>query len=156
MIRMLPIFALLLIAACDKPDSRAAPPANEAASMPPASAASAAPSATAETPSLEGNWKVSKMGGRDVAGLAMTATLGQGKATFSTGCFRRAWTYTQNRNVVAFTAAPAGSSNCAGQPSADEEAAHSAISEANMAIFAKDGKEVSLSGTGGMMTLQRR
>jgi hypothetical protein len=155
MIRLLPIFALLLVAACDKQGSEVAPATDDVAGVT-ASSASAAPSATAETPSLEGNWKVSKMGGRDVAGLGMTATLGQGKATFSTGCFRRAWTYTQNRNVVAFTAAPAGSSNCAGQPSADEEAAHSAISEANMAIFAKDGKEVSLSGSGGMMALQRR
>jgi heat shock protein HslJ len=148
MTRLLPIFALLLIAACDKQDNSATSPSNEATATP------TVPPAAVETPSLEGSWKVSKIGGRDVDG--MTAVLGSGKATISTGCFRRAWTYTQNRNVVAFAAAPSGSSNCAGQPSADEEAAHSAISDANMAIFAKDGKEVSLSGTGGMMTLQRR
>jgi heat shock protein HslJ len=150
MTRSLPIFALLLIAACDKQDSSVAPPANEATAEP------VVPPSAAEAPSLEGSWKVAKLGGRDVAESGMVATLGGGKASISAGCFRRAWTYTQNRNVVAFTAAPSRSSNCAGQPSSDEEAAHSAISDANMAIFAKDGKEVSLSGTGGMMTLQRR
>jgi hypothetical protein len=31
-----------------------------------------------------------------------------------------------------------------------------AISDANMVLFAKGGKEASLSGTGGMLTLQRR
>jgi hypothetical protein len=148
MTRLLPIFALLLIAACDKQDSGPTPPTNEAAN------AQAAPTAAAETPSLAGNWKVSKIGGRDVGG--MTAALSDGKATISTGCFRRAWTYTQNRNVVAFTAAPSGSSNCAGQTSGDVEAANSAISDANMVLFAKEGKEASLSGTGGMLTLQRR
>ena len=146
--RLLPIVALLLSAACDRQDSNAAPPANEPAAAP------AVPPAAAETPSLEGSWKVSKIGGRDVAG--MTAELRGGKAKISTGCFRRAWTYTQNRNVVAFTAAPSGSANCAAQPSAEEEAANSAISDANMVLFAKDGKEASLSGTGGMLTLQRR
>jgi heat shock protein HslJ len=151
--RLLPIVAFLLIAACDKQESDAVSPANEAAA---AQAEPAAPLATTELPSLEGDWKVSTIGGRDVTGLAMTAAIGDGKASITTGCFRRAWTYTQNRNVVAFTAAPSGSSNCAGQPSADEEAAHSAISDANMAIFGKDGTEATLSGTGGMLTLQRR
>jgi heat shock protein HslJ len=150
MTRLLPIIGLLLIAACDKQDGSAPTQTNEAVSP------TAMPSDAAETPTLEGNWKVSKIGGRDVAGSGMVAALGDGKASISAGCFRRAWTYTQNRNVVAFTAAPSGSSNCAGQPSGDEEAANSAISDANMAIFGKDGKEASLSGTGGMLTLQRR
>ena len=150
MTRLLPIVALLLIAACDKQDSSAPIQTNEANS------ATAVPSDAAETPSLEGNWKVSKIGGRVVAGSGMVAALGGGKASISAGCFRRAWTYTQNRNVVAFAAAPSGSSNCAAQPSAEEEAANSAISDANMVLFAKDGKEASLSGTGGMLTLQRR
>jgi heat shock protein HslJ len=156
MTRLLSIFALLLIGACSKQGSGVAPSANEAAPAPVESSAPAMPAAATKSPSLEGNWKVSMIGGRDVAGLGMTATLSGGKATISTGCFRRAWTYTQDRNVVAFTAAPSGSSNCAGQPSGDEEAANAAISDANMAIFAKDGKEASLSGTGGMLTLQRR
>ena len=150
MTRLLPILALLLMAACDKQDSSVVPPANEAAAAP------AVPTAAAETPSLEGSWKVSMVGGRDVAGLGMTAAIGGGKASISTGCFRRAWTYTQNRNVVAFAAAPSGSSNCSTPPNGDEESANSAISDANIAIFGKDGKEVSLSGTGGTLTLQRR
>jgi hypothetical protein len=150
MTRLLPIVALLLIAACDKQDSTAVPSANEAAAAP------AVPPAATEVPSLEGDWKVSMIGGRDVAGLGMTAAMGGRKASISTGCFRRAWTYTQNRNVVAFTASPGGSSNCGNPPSGDEESAYSAINDANMAIFGKGGKEVSLSGTGGMLTLQRR
>ena len=150
MTRLLPIFAFLLIAACDKQDASVAPPANEAAAAP------AAPSAPAEVPSLEGDWRVTMIEGRDVAGIGMTASIGGGKASISTGCLRRAWTYTQNRNVVAFTASPGASTNCGRSPSGDEETAYAAINDANMAIFGKDGKEASLSGTGGTLTLQRR
>ena len=150
MTRLLPIFAFLLIAACDKQDASVAPPANEAAAGP------AVPSASAEVPSLEGDWRVTMIEGRDVAGIGMTASMGGGKASISTGCLRRAWTYTQNRNVVAFTASPGASTNCGRSPSGDEETAYAAINDANIAIFGKDGKEASLSGTGGTLTLQRR
>ncbi len=93
---------------------------------------------------------------RDVAQLGMTAVIGGGKAGISTGCLRRAWTYTQKRNVVAFAADPGGSSNCGRTPSGDEEIAYAALNEANIAIFGKEGKEASLSGTGGTLTLERR
>ena len=149
MTRFLPIIALLLVAACDKQDNNAIPPANKAA-------APAAPAVAAEVPSLEGDWKVSSIGGRDAARSSMIAAIGGGKASISAGCFRRAWTYTQNRNAVTFTASPNGSSNCGQPPSGDQDAAYSAINDANIAIFGKDGKEVSLSGTGGTLTLQRR
>jgi len=149
MTRILPIAALLLIAACDKPDSGVAQNPDKAADT------RAAPAA-AKIPSLEGSWRVTMIGGQDATTLGMTAAMAGGRASLSTGCLRRAWTYTQNRNVVAFTASPGESSNCGRSPSGDEEAAYAAINDANMAIFGKDGKEASLSGTGGTLTLQRR
>jgi hypothetical protein len=145
--RILPIVACLLVAACEKPESPAVAKSEKA---------DAAPAAPAEIPLLEGNWRVTMIDGQDAASLGMTAAMVGGKASLSTGCLRRAWTYTQNRNLVAFTASPGESNNCGKSPSGTEEAAYAAINDANMAIFGKDGKEVSLSGTGGMLTLQRR
>ena len=151
MTRALPIAAALLIAACGQQDNKPVPQSNQSAE-----AAPVGPAAEVGAPSLEGDWRVAMIGSRDAAGLGMTAALSGGKAILSTGCLRRAWTYTQNRNVVAFTAMPGESSNCGRSPSGDEEAAYAAIADANMAIFDEDGKEASLSGTGGTLTLQRR
>ena len=150
MTRLLPIAALLLVVACEKPESSAAPNSDNATATP------AAPTATADIPSLEGNWRVTMIEGQDAVALGMTAAMAGGKASLSTGCLRRAWTYTQNRNVVAFIASPGASTNCGRSPSGDEETAYTAINDANIAIFGKDGKEASLSGTGGTLTLQRR
>ncbi len=147
--RTFPIAAFLLIAACNGQDDSVTPRSNEPAAEPAAQAA-------ADVPSLEGDWRITMIEGRDAAQLGMGIVLGAGKASVSTGCLRRAWTYTQNRNVVRFAALPAGSSNCGRSPSGDEETAYAALGAANIAIFAKDGKEASLSGTGGTLTLQRR
>jgi len=149
MLRIAPIAALLVLVACGQQDSPPPPRANEAAE---------ADKTPAEVPSLEGSWAVTRIGGvADAASIGMTAAISKNSATLSTGCLRRAWTYTQNRNVVAFTASPSGSSNCGGEsPSASAETAYAALTEANIAIFSKDGKEASLSGTGGSLTLERR
>jgi hypothetical protein len=149
MIRIAPIAALLILAACGQQESPAPQQANETAE--PAKA-------PAEVPSLEGSWAVSRIGGvADAAALGMTAAITKDAVTLSTGCFRRAWTFTQNRNVVAFTSSPGGSSNCGGgSPGASAETAYAALTEANIAIFSKDGQEANLSGTGGTLTLQRR
>lgn len=149
MIRIAPIAALMFLAACGGQESSAPPQANETnepAKVP------------AEIPGLEGSWAVSRIGGvADAASLGMTAAITKDAITLSTGCFRRAWTYTQNRNVVDFTASPGGSSNCGGSsPGAAAETAYAALTEANIAIFSKDGKEANLSGTGGTLTLERR
>ena len=87
----------------------------------------------------------------------MTASFAGGKASIASGCLRRAWTYTQKRNVVSFTADPGGSSNCkAAAPAREQETAYAAFSGATIAIFGKEGKEANLSGTGGNLTLERR
>ena len=149
MIRMVLIAALLIVAACSQQENPAPPQANEAAEP------AAVPTAV---PSLEGSWAVTKVGGvPDAAALGMTAAITKDSVTLSTGCLRRAWTYTQKRNVVAFTASPGGSSNCGGNsPSAGAETAYAVVTEANIAVFSKDGKQADLSGTGGTLTLERR
>jgi hypothetical protein len=145
--RLLPIACLLLIAGCNQQEAPS-PPAND----------SVEPAKPAEVPSLEGNWKVSRIGGvADAAAIGMTAAITKNSVTLSSGCIRRAWTYTQNRNIVAFTSSPGGSSNCGGaSPGPDAETAYAALNDANMAIFSKDGREAGLSGTGGTLTLERR
>jgi len=146
--RLIAIAALLLVAGCGQQEESPVP-RNE---ISPAKAQRAA-----SVPSLEGDWRIKGVGGvADAASIGMTASFGNGSASISTGCLRRAWSYTQKRNVVAFTSSPSGSSNCGGSPSAGEETAYGALSEANIAIFSKDGAEASLSGTGGTLTLERR
>ena len=148
MIRIVSIAALLILGGCGKQESTAPAQQNEAAT----------PAVPVAVPSLEGSWAVTRIGGvPDAAALGMSAATGQGSVTLSIGCLRRAWTYSQNRNVVSFAAAPAGSANCGGSsPSAEAETAYAALTDANIAIFSKDGKEASLSGTGGTLTLERR
>jgi predicted small lipoprotein YifL len=146
---LLAIAASLSIAACGQQEPASAP-ANESAS------AAKEPASEKPAPALEGQWNVAALDGRPT-GTAMTATFSRGKASIVAGCVRRAWTYTQKRNVVSFTADPAGSSNCEGQgTSAEQESAGIALQEASIVIFNKDGSEANLSGTGGNLTLRRR
>ena len=138
----------LMLAACNQQDEAPAPVQNKQAE---------APGPTAEVPSLEGRWRVTMAEGRDASAMGMTASFAGNSATLSTGCFRRGWSYTQQRNAVAFTTSPSGSSNCGGsRPGAGEEGAFAALAESNIAIFAKEGKEATLSGTAGTLTLERR
>jgi hypothetical protein len=148
MIRTVPIAILLALAACGE---RETPPPQVNQSAEPAKVAT-------EVPSLEGSWSVNRIGGVPEAGsLGMTAAVTKDSFTLSVGCFRRAWTYTQNRNVVAFKSSPGGSSNCGGSPpGAAAETAYAVLDDANIAVFSKDGREASLSGAGGTLTLERR
>ena len=141
--------ALLSLAACGQQEA-APPPANESAEAPEAK--------PADTPKLDGQWSVAALDGKPVnAGSAMAASFAAGKASISAGCVRRAFTYTQKRNVVSFTANPAGSANCEGQgASAEHATASDALQQASIVIFSKDGSEANLSGTGGNLTLRRR
>lgn len=143
------LVAMLMVAACGQEDRKTVPPSNELPTVP------AAPEAAAEVPALEGQWAVAAIDGKPM-GTASTAAFHGGKATISSGCHRRAWTYTQKGNVVAFTADPGGSSSCGEGTSANQEAAFAALDGASIAIFGKDGTEANLSGTGGNLTLRRR
>ncbi len=148
MTRILTIAAVLLALGCARQEADA-PAAEENAAAP------SAPAAAEVVPTLEGRWRAAAIDGKPVAG-AMTASFAGGKASISSGCFRRAWDYTQKRNMVAFTTSPGGSSNCGGQaPGTDEESAYAVIDGANIAVFGKGGKEATLSGTGGTLTLAR-
>ena len=86
----------------------------------------------------------------------MTASFEGGRAIIAAGCLRRAWSYSQTKNVVAFQTSSAGSANCGGAPSAEQETAYAALEQSNMVIFGKDGRTASLSGTGGNLGLERR
>ena len=113
--------------------------------------------AKAEVPTLDGSWQVTVIDGVEAKPLGMTATVGEGRASLATGCFRRSWTYSQKGNMVDFTASPSGSSNCGGlTPGAQEETAFAALEDVNIAIFSRKGKRADLSGTGGTLTLERR
>ncbi len=138
MYRIAPLFALTVLAACDRSEPPAAPAPVEAA-----------PVAKAPVPSLDGQWRL-------ITPAALDLTIGGGRATMSSGCLRRGFTVTQDRNKVLFASAPAGSSNCGGSPSAAEETAFSALADANLAVFGKDGATATLTGPGGMLTLERR
>ena len=141
MTHILPIVALLLVSGCGQPDQPAAS-AKETVTAP------AAPAAKAAIPSLEGKWRVAQP-------AALDLTIGKGTATLSSGCLRRGFTFRQDRNQVTFASSPGGSSNCGRSPSAAEETAFAALADANLAMFTKDGR-VTLSGYGGMLSLERR
>ncbi len=145
---ILSVAAQLLVAGCSQQEATA-PPANEAASK---ATAAQAPEAV---PELAGQWRVTAVDGKPFP-AGTTASFASGTASISSGCIRRAWSYTQKRNSVAFTSSPGGSSNCGGQaPSGEQETAYVVLDGANIAIFGKDGKEATLSGTGGTLTLAR-
>lgn len=139
--RILPPIALLLLSACDRQEAPAAPA--------PTKATVAAPVVKAAVPSLDGQWRMS-------APAALDLAIGDGQATLSSGCLRRGFTFRQDRNKVVFASAPAGSSNCGRTPSLAEETAFSALADANLAVFSKEGREVTLSGLGGLLNLERR
>ena len=141
------LFASLLVAACNQQD-QAAPAPNKVAETP------TPPVAKAPVPSLEGAWKVASAGSD--SGTGLTLTLGKGKATMAAGCLRRGFTYKQDRNQVSFASDPAGSSNCGSSPTAGQEAAFAVLTDANLAVFGKDGREVTLTGYGGALILERR
>ena len=150
MIRPMTLAATLLACACSQ--QQAGPdPANETANV------AEAPAAAAEVPALTGDWQLTEIDGKPVdAASAMMATFREDKLQVTSGCLRRAWTYTQKRNMVAFSADPGGSSNCGGPPSGVQEAAYATLDLATMAIFGKEGSEASLSGNGGTLKLERR
>jgi len=148
--RVLNIVALLLVAGCSQQAAKTEATANEA----PATTATEA--SKPEVPALDGAWQLTKVDGRPVDGGAIAVTFGEGKLRIIAGCTRRAWAFTQKRNIVSFTADPGGSSNCQSPPNGEQEAAIHALDRAAMAIFTNEGGEANLSGDGGNVTLVRR
>ena len=147
--RSIAFAALLLACACSQKQANPEP-SNETALMNEAARLEA-------VPSLTGQWQVTAVDGKPVdAGSAMTATFANGKLQVASGCLRRAWNYTQKRNMVSFSPDPGGSSNCGAPPNAEQENAYAALELATMAIFTREGAEAGLSGNGGNLTLQRR
>ena len=152
MIRILTIAVCLLAVGCAQQDAKSAAADNES------SAEASKPVLAEAVPQLAGQWDVTAIDGQPIAAAsAMTASFAGGKVSISSGCLRRAWSYTQKGNMVTFAVNPGGSSNCGGQsPSGVQESAYDVVTQANIAIFGKDGSEASLSGTGGNLTLRRR
>ena len=149
MSRILTISALLLAAGCTKPAEQTAETVNNV------TADAAAEPKPADVPLLKGEWQLTELDGRPIDGSALIATFGDGTVRVAAGCLRRAWSFTQQRNIVSFAAQP-GSANCGSPPTADQDGAFHALDRATMAIFAKQGSEASLSGNGGNVTLVRR
>ena len=150
MTRIVPLAALLLLAGCDQQGRVAAPPSNEMARPAPESAAKAA------VPSLKGEWRITAITGAPTTGTVMAVTIGDGRASLSAGCLRRAATYSQDRNTVDFAAFSATGGDCGRLPSGEEDLTFGALQDANLAIFDNDDREVMLSGPGGTLTLERR
>jgi hypothetical protein len=142
------IVAFVLVAACNQQDQAPAPAPNAVAEAP------APPPVKAPVPSIAGTWKVASVDGKEGTGL--TLTLKDGKATMAAGCMRRGFTYKQDRNLVTFASAPAGSSNCGSSPTAAQEAAFAALTDVNTAVFGKDGATITMTGYGGTLSLERR
>jgi hypothetical protein len=159
MSRFLTIAAALLASACgQQSDSGGAPATDaEAANASLATPANSVGQAAPTAPLLDGEWRLTKVDGRPLEGGASSViSFEDGAAKLVTGCTRRNWTYTQDRNIVSFAANPAGSSNCERAPTIKEETAFQSFTRAKMVIFDKAGREASLSGDGGNVTLARR
>ena len=149
--RFLSIAALLLVAGCGHQDDSSPASHNGAKSAP------AAESEKPAVPALNGEWQLAKIRGRPVEpGSAMVASFQGSKVRVTASCNRRAWTFTQNRNIVSFAADPDGSGNCERSTTVGQESAFQAIDRATIAIFDKDGRELTLSGDGGSVALERR
>ena len=141
--RTLPLIALLLLSACERQEQPTAAPTTAETPAP-------APVVKAAVPSLQGQWRVTSPTPLDL-------TIGDGTATLSSGCLRRGFTFRQDRNQISVASAPSGSSNCDGRsPSAAQENAFAALADANLAVFDADGRKVTLSGLGGILTIERR
>ena len=149
MTRNLALAAFLFVAACGQQGEQPAP-ANDAAEAP------AAEPAADSVPSLDGQWRVATIDGKPTS-EGLTVSFASGKAGIASGCVRRGLTYTQKRNVVSFAEDASGSANCEGRgTSGEHESAYAALQGASITIFGKEGKEATLSGTGGNVALERR
>ena len=140
------MIAALCVAGCS-------PAANEPAAN--QAEPSAAEERPAEVPSLTGEWSVTALGGQPLKQVfPMTASFSDDKMTVRSECVTFVWSYTQDRNIVAFK--PLSTKRCARNQTTNENEMERAMKGANIALFSRDGNEVQLSGNGGTATLTRR
>lgn len=108
----------------------------------------------AEVPALAGEWTVSALGGQPLQQVfPMRASFADGKLTVRSECVTFVWSYTQDRNMVAFK--PVSATKCGRNQTTNENEMERAMKGANIALFLNDGREVQLSGNGGTATLTR-
>ena len=109
----------------------------------------------AEVPSLAGEWSVSASSGKPLTQVfPMTASVSGNQITVHSECVSLAWSYTQDRNIVAFK--PGAVRHCGRNQTQNENEVQRAIGGATIALFSNEGREVQLSGSGGTVTLTRR
>ena len=109
----------------------------------------------AEVASLTGEWDVTALGGQPLQQVfPMRASFAGGQMTVRSECVTFVWSYTQDRNIVAFK--PVSSRGCGRNQTTNENEIERAMKGANIALFAQDGREVQLSGNGGTATMTRR
>lgn len=109
----------------------------------------------AEVPSLTGEWDVTALGGQPLQQVfPMRASFAGDQMTVHSECVTFVWNYTQNRNIVAFK--PVSSRGCGRNQTTNENEIERAMKGANIALFAREGREVQLSGNGGTATMVRR
>ena len=109
----------------------------------------------AEVASLTGEWDVTALGGQPLQQVfPMSASFAGGQMTVRSECVTFVWSYTQDRNIVAFK--PVSSRGCGRNQTTNENEIERAMKGANIALFAQNGREVQLSGSGGTATMTRR
>jgi hypothetical protein len=137
----------LSIAACSQSAEQTA--ANNAA------AADANETAQAAVPSLEGEWVVEQLSGKEPDQIwPMTAEVTKDKFTIVSECRRMSWAMKQDRNLVQFTPAPGV--ECGRVRSPAEIVADKAVKLANIVVFSDEGRSVQVSGAGGTVSMTRR
>lgn len=117
--------------------------------------APAAEEKPADVPSLAGEWSVTASGGQPLTQVfPMTASVTGDQVAVHSECVTFNWSYTQNRNAVAFK--PGAIKRCARNQTQNENEVQRAIDRGNIALFSNEGREVQISGSGGTVTLTRR
>ena len=108
----------------------------------------------APVPQLAGDWRVTAINGQDLTQYyTMNASFAGDRLTIASDCVRIAWSYSQQRNVVAFT--PAEAASCDRMRTHNEDQVKPIVTQANIAMFSDEGRQVELSGPGGRVAMTR-
>ena len=145
----IPVAMLALsIAACSKPADQQ-PAANNG------EAAATNRTVPVSVPSLEGNWSISQLNGKNPDQIwPMSAEVTKDKFTIASECRRMSWAMKQDSNLVQFTPIPGG--ECGRVRSPAEIVADKTIKLASIAVFSDEGRTAQISGAGGTLTMTRK